>query len=387
VFGGPAEGADIEPGSRPQDVKGPKQMKTRRIIIYAVILAVISALACGGYWAYTYMADQYCWKCTTGQYYERASVLIQSDDEASRKKGIGFLKSAAAGENIDALIILGELYMESFPQTWCRHFPDMIDALRLHTPPDPPMALSFFKRLADILSSEIGQYADMQYNLGLLAKAGVMTGPAFEGMAYKWFEISAAQGNVYAMDQLGLHYDASGEYGTAAKLFKQAASSGRVPDSAVMMGDYYQYGKGVDQDFQQAMLMYRQALSILNEAGLGISPQTIHDLSDKAAQRLAVVQQKVAQLPKGAAIKISYAIRGSVNQYSVHVPDSAGQLIGRVENQKGTVRAWLTGQMQAGSDALIGNAASMNDGLIWILNTYAKTKHGSDKRFVFIMTK
>ena len=93
-------------------------------------------------------------------------------------------------------------------------------------------------------------YAEAQYNLGLMYKAGQGV-PQDYKTAVKWFSLAAEQGDAGAQLALGnRYYNGEGvpqDYKTAAKWFSLAAEQGDA-DAQFNLGLMYRNGQGVLQD-------------------------------------------------------------------------------------------------------------------------------------------
>ena len=101
--------------------------------------------------------------------------------------------------------------------------------------------------------------------------------------AEKWFLKSANQGNQYAQDALGSMYEYENgiiNYIEAAKWYSKAADQGNL-HSLFNLGVMYERGKGVKQDYKQAMNLYLKAaeknyvlaqdnIGYMYENGLGV---------------------------------------------------------------------------------------------------------------------
>lgn len=102
--------------------------------------------------------------------------------------------------------------------------------------------------------------------------------------AYQGFQQLAAQGNLNAMNDLGMMYmsgqGVKQDYATASSWFKKAADKGHL-EAVTNLGTLYELGHGVPQDYDRAARMYRVAadhgvavaqynLAALYEVGNGV---------------------------------------------------------------------------------------------------------------------
>ena len=185
------------------------------------------------------------------------------DDDKSRKRGLDFLETAAEKGHVEAQILLGELYLGTFPEGYFIYNKDKILALRKRVGVDRKKGGSYFSSLAGSLSSDQGKYSRMQCNLGLLYRTGILESKNRNEQAKKWFLMSAQRRNTKAMYELGMCYNSEGDYGTARQWFTKGFETGKEPGSAIMIGDYYFYGKGLRKDYNQSIKWYNQALDAL----------------------------------------------------------------------------------------------------------------------------
>jgi tetratricopeptide (TPR) repeat protein len=337
--------------------------------------------------AYFYMADRYCWNCTSQEYFDKGSVLISMEDNKSKNRGFDFIQSAAKKGNVDAQIFLGELYLETYPENYHLINKEKIELLRTMVPADNKKAISHFNDLLDTLPSAKGDYCKIQYNMGILFKAGVLESENKEERAKEWFTLSAESGNPDAMYEVGMYYNIRGDYSIAKKWFLNAYNTGNDPASAIMIGDYYFYSKGVAKDYDQAIQWYQNALNALTQPDVPLAEKRKTQLVDNASQRLKIAQRKIQEKLKKPVVNISYSIDGSIKNYLIYTPEVCCGPIGEVKKENGTIRARIKENVLLGSDPLTKEVASMSKGLSWVLNTYAKDKYGDTAVFNFFLKK
>ncbi len=355
-------------------------VKTIKQALTIVVIGVISYIC---YMAYSHLEDRYCWECTSQDYFDKGTVLIFKDDNESKERGLRFLESAAQKLHVDAQILLGELYLGSFPDTYYIHNEDKIAALRNNVPIDKTKGVSYFNELTVSIYSAKGNYAEMLYNLGLLFKMGVLTSPDNKEQAKKWFSMSAERGNIHAMYELGMYCNSKGDYERARQWFTNAFNGGEESRSAIMIGDYYFYGKGLREDYNQSIQWYSKALNTLGRSVSIYSKKVRKEVTQNARHRLKIAQRKAQD-----TLKVTYGLVGGVTNYSIYIPpDLTGRLIGAVHNENGNIQAHLKEGILSDSDSTSRTVASMNEGLYWVLNAYARHMYGADKDFSFVLAR
>lgn len=356
-------------------------------IRHASIILGIGVILYIGYTAYSYLADRYCWECTNQDYFDKGTALILKDDNESKLRGLRFLETAAQKWHVDAQILLGELYLGTFPETYYIHNKDRIGVLRNIVPVDEEKGFSYFNELAVSLYSATGNYSKMEYNLGLLFKTGVLEGLDNKEEAKKWFLMSAERGNIHAMYELGMYYNWNGDYERAREWFTNAFNSGGEARSAIMVGDYYFYGKGLTKDYNQSIQWYGKALDTLARSDLIYSQKARKRVTQNGRHRLKIAQRRVQDRPTTEVVAVTYGLGGGVRTYSIYTPDLNGRPIGSVHNENGNIEARLKEWIVSDSGSATREVASMNEGLYWVLNAYARHTYGADKDFNFVLTR
>ena len=137
-----------------------------------------------------------------------------------------------------------------------------------------------YKNALPYLQKEAAQgYDKSQYALGWMYWTG--TGVDKNSLhAYRWFEPSAKQGNVYAQYCLAQWYDKGKNYEKAREWCEKAAEKD-LGLAYNLLGTYYHNGRGVNKDYKKAMELYLKAadkgviyamgnIGILYQNGLGV---------------------------------------------------------------------------------------------------------------------
>ncbi|HPA14368.1 MAG TPA: tetratricopeptide repeat protein [Desulfobacterales bacterium] len=362
-------------------------MQIMRKIKNAFIFVGIIAILYFAFRAYSYLSEMYCWNCTSQEYFDKGSTLICMEDKKNKNRGLDFIHSAAKKGNVDAQIFLGELHMESFPENYHIFNKEKIQSIRMMVPIDKKKAISHFNDLLGTLPSAKGDYRNMQYNLGVFFKTGFLESKSKEEQAKKWFALSAEAGNPDAMFELGLYYNALGDYDSAKKWFTNAYNAGKDPASAIMIGDYYFYSKGVVKDYDQSIQWYQNALNVLAEPDVSLTEKRTRQLIDNASQRLKIAHRKIQEKLQKQVVHISYSIEGSIRNYLIYTPEICGRPIGEIKMENGVIKASIKENILFGSAPMTKEVASMSKGLSWVLNTYAKDKYGAASVFNFVLKK
>jgi len=301
-----------------------------------------------------------------------------SENDNNLNKGVKYLKKAAKKGNIEAIIFLGELYLAAFPDAYITDNKEKIAVLRSIVSANIKKRDLYFNELINNQSFFDRKYSKTQYNIGTLYKAGILKSENNDKAYKKWLIISADNGNPLAIYQMGIYFNNKGQYMDALKWFKKAFDYSQEPASAIMIGDYYFYGKGVTRDYQRSIEWYQQVLS---------APASQEKLTEWATQRLNIAEKKVQGNTSKQFVIVKYSIIGGLNSFSIFTSGLKENLIGNVKKQDGYILALLNTTIKSDSISKSAKVDSMNEGLYWVLTTYAKNNYGPDKEFNFVITK
>ena len=351
----------------------------------ALVVAALAALSYGGYIGYLSLQDYFCWNCTPEGIYNRGVRFLQTPEEKSVDHGLSLIDSAARQNFADAQIFLAEVYLQTFPEGYMVQHSEDVERLKSRISMNQDQAVFYYTDLINNPAVSQGRYKDMQYNLAQLLKSGIVKRARFN--ARHWLTLSAQYGNVKAMLELAQTCHAEGDYATARQWFSSAFNAGRQPEAAIMIGDYYLYGKGVGKDASQAIQWYEQAWNILSRAEDAAIDPDKKLMAESAAFRLDIARRKRLDLYKEQqAEKIDYRIRGDLGTLAVYAIHKDGDLhIGDVEKKYD--RFWAMPRPWPGqappSEPI--KAASLNDGVNLILENYAVNAFGGNKQYQFIL--
>ena len=351
----------------------------------ALVVAALAALSYGGYIGYLSLQDYFCWNCAPEGIYNRGVRFLQDPEEKSVDHGLALIDSAARQKFADAQIFLAEAYLQTFPQGYVVQHAEDVERLKSKVPMNQGQAVFYYTDLMNNPAATQGKYKEMQYNLAQLLKAGIVKRARYSDR--HWLTLAAQHGEMKAMLELAQTCHAEGDYATARQWFSSAFNAGRQPEAAIMIGDYYLYGKGVGKDVSQAIQWYEQAQSILSRAD---DPAIVPEkklMAESAAFRVDIAKRKRLDLFKEQQTsKIAYRVRGDLSTvavYAIHKDDDLH--IGDVEKKYD--RFWampLPWPGQAPSSEPI-KAASLNDGVNLILENYAVNAFGGGKKYQFVL--
>lgn len=351
----------------------------------ALVVSALAALSYGGYIGYLSLQDYFCWNCTPEGIYNRGVRFLQTPEEKSVDHGLSLIDSAARQNFADAQIFLAEAYLQTFPQGYVVQHPEDVERLKSRIPMNQDQAAFYYTDLINNLAVSQGKYKEMQYNLAQVLKAGIVKRARYN--ARHWLSLAAQHGEMRAMLELAQACHSEGDYATARQWFSSAFNAGRQPGAAIMIGDYYLYGKGVGKDATQAIQWYEQAQGILARSDGPAIDSEKKLMAESAAFRLDIAKRKRLDLFKDQqASKIDYRIKGDLGTLAVYAIHKDGDLhIGDVEKKYD--RFWampMPWPGQAPTSEPI-KAASLNDGVNLILERYAVNAFGSNKKYQFIL--
>jgi hypothetical protein len=348
-------------------------MGKQRLVWISGAAVILALLVIGGG---LYLKRHYCWDCTASERFAFGVELLCDRDEDARARGVSFISRAAAQGHLEAQALAAELFLQPLPKRYARMHPDLFECAAADLTPDNSRAVGYFEALA-----RSGQISPrVEYNLGVLIDEGILEPPFPNRGGADYFRSAAHRGEPHAMYEVGKIEDRQKRFAEAAGWFKESFSRGAHPGAALMLGDYTFYGRLGAVDPETAIPWYQKALVAAESpefAGAGA------DFAQRARQRLKIADEFRQRTGGSAAISVSYQLAGGLDEYRVYAAESQA-LIGRVLRVDGSsVVATFLGGREGETAGKEREAVSMNDGLNWILETYAVGRYGGDQKFRF----
>ncbi|OHB26359.1 MAG: hypothetical protein A2X84_07230 [Desulfuromonadaceae bacterium GWC2_58_13] len=349
-------------------------MGKQRLAWVSGTVVVLILLTIGGG---QYLKQRYCWDCTASQRYVVGTELLCDQDADSRARGVAFIGEAAEEGQVEAQVLAGELFLQPLPKRYAKFRQDLFACAAPGVTPDRERAVGYFTALA-----RGGQVSpQMEFNLGVLIDEGILEPPLPDKRVEDYFRSAAEQGDPRAMYEVGMGEDRQKNYAEAARWFKESFSRGEHPGAALMLGDYSFYGRLGAVDLETAIPWYQKALVAAQNtefSGEGVV------LAQRAQQRFNIASEFQQRTGGKTAIPVSYRLAGGLNEYRVYAVDSQAPL-GRVVRDDGLLIASFLGDKKLRGVEDEREVASMNDGLNWILETYAAGQYGSGQKFRFVL--
>lgn len=345
----------------------------RNVSIFIVVIAV----AISG-WGVIKFAHRECWFCDKDDFFDRGVEFACSEYPAYKSNSIKFIKQAAEQGNVEAAFFLAELYLGDLNGT-------EIVCLRELAPVSQEKAVNEFKVLESLLEKEAAPPASICARLGLLYYNGTIDSESPVKSAIKWFLKAAKMGNPFAMEALANIYDSKDEYQKALEWYTKASEDKIRTKSALAVGDYYFYGKGVDIDYQKARSWYVRALNMIKAISSELSEDKRKKAYDPAAVRIEITDRKISEAGGETPLVISYRLEGGSAIYQVYSHEKPEMKIGKVEDINGTITATVDEAVALNPDVTRSKSgfSFMNQGLEWLLNTFSAGKHGENRLYIF----
>jgi len=360
-------------------------MQKTGIIITLVLVAILAA---GGF-IFSQFSYKLCFRCDADGFYSRGLEYACSSKESHRKTGLDFIKNAADQGHLQAELTLAELYSSTLPAGYTFSNTEQRECLLQDIASDQTTGMSYFESVMNTMEEGQEVAPVILDNLALLYLEGVLSAEDHVDKASMLYEKAAAEGSFPAMLQLGILSNGRGYYSKAMQWFVQASEDPTDAFSPLMVGDYYRYGKGVSIDYFKAREWYSKALA---RAEKGSSEeQTL--LANTAVARLDMVNRKLAEEDGGKQrVSISYRLEGGVKHFIIFATDHPDQPLGEVINNNGNISAIMNENLELTQQlpvSLQENFSSMNEGMQWVLTTFAMNTHtdAADVIFDFVLTK
>jgi|AntRauTorckE6833_2_1112554.scaffolds.fasta_scaffold05238_5 TPR repeat protein len=357
-------------------------VKKKLLINILIFLGCVAIASLAVLYSYGY---KICWRCDTEDYYERGRVFVCKEDADLRESGLDFLRVAASKQQPGAQLLLAECYAPQLPQGYEPMDTRAYACLSAELGPNPAAASEFFHKAHTELAHREDLAPQVLHNLGLLLEEGMLESTEATPAAEEYFAAAARQQFFPAQLHLGMIYHQRSEYARARRWFEEAAQRYKHPKPALLMGDYYMQGKDVPVDYEKAMHWYRQALLAVQKTSVGLKQAEQVAAEDVPRARMDMTMRKLQQERIFKFKTLYYRVGGDAATYEVYSEDNPGRMIGTVKrNVEGVVASLAPEVKRALSVATAQKTfGSMNEGLNWLLNAYAKGEYGNFTKFDF----
>ncbi len=340
-----------------------------------LILALAAVLMVTGL-VYKHAGYKICPACSAREYFERGLTYACNKDKDHRVTAIRFIKKAAEKGEFQAKLLLAELYLQEFPEGFVPVFKKQVACLASMVAPDRKRAVAYFSQVIKGLEKQKLVSSDLFFNIYLLYSNSILPSDKPVQAAQKWLLKAAEAGKHSAMVLLAKKADAQGDFALARKWFENASKDPTDWESALKMGDYYFYGKGVAVDYGQAEKWYQKAFESAQRLAATLESEQEKARTVMASKvRIDVLKKRLAEKNSKKG-QIEYKLEGGVKEYKVFVkgPSKEFELAGQVVNKDGKIIAIMNEKLKfASKPEVMKNAdlRSMVDGVKWVVKTYA----------------
>lgn len=359
-------------------------MNSRKKLILNILLFVSCIALAAGAMLYNY-SYKLCWKCSTEDYYQRGKEFVSHGDDELRKTGVDFLRLAADQDSLEAQMLLAESYQPNLPQGYVSSTPVARGALQQLVGPNKAAAKRLFNQSYNRLYAGSSITADQLHNMAILVENGTIDrdDPALQ--AHQLLTEAAEAGNYAAMSHLGTLYHQQSNYAEAKKWLRRAAEAGRDAQPALTLGDYFFYGKSEAVNYEKAIHWYRIALKTEKALKARSSEQERLAAEDIPMARIEMAMRQLQKNRMRAPMTLQYRIGGSASRYEVYTEDHPQGPIGIVSQTVDSITAQVDPSITLALSIPIDRKSfsSMNDGLEWLLQAYARSRYGSYTKFNF----
>lgn len=356
--------------------------KKKLLINILLFLGCVAIAGLAVLYNYSY---KICWHCDTDDYYERGRVFVCKDDAELRESGLDFLRVAASRQQPRAQLLLAECYAPELPDGYEPLDRRAYACLSSELDTNPAAATEFFRKAHTALKHQEKLQPQVLHNLGLLLEGNMLEGAESMEMAEEYFSAAAQQGYFPSLQHLGMIYHQRSDYTRARRWLEEAAQRYKDPQPALLLGDYSMQGKGVSVDYEKAMHWYRQALLAAKKVSIGLEQAEQVAAEDVPRARMDMAMRKLQQQRIFKFKTLHYRVGGDASNYEVYCGENLTRMIGTVKRNVEGVEASLAPEVKRALSVTTPQKTfgSMNEGLNWLLNAYAKGQYGNFTKFDF----
>ncbi|MCD6526146.1 MAG: sel1 repeat family protein [Desulfuromonas sp.] len=355
-------------------------MSSRKKLILNILLFVSCIALAGGAVLYNY-GYKLCWKCSTHDYYKRGKEFVSHGDDELRKTGVDFLRHAADHEDTAAQLLLAEGYQPTLPDGYVSQTATARNALSTLLPKNPVAAKRLFNTAYNRLYSDKTITAEQLYNMAILVENGIIN----RDDAQQLLIDAAEAGNYIAMSRLGRILHRQANYEQAKKWLRLVAEAGKDAQPALILGDYFFYGKSEAINYEKAIHWYRIALKTQKTLTARASEKQRLAAEDAPMARIEMAMRQLQKNRMQAPMTLRYHIGGNARRYLVHTEDHPEGTIGTVSQENDLIVAEIDPSITLALSIPVAKKtfSSMNEGMEWVLQSYARSRYGSYTKFHF----
>jgi hypothetical protein len=147
------------------------------------------------------------------------------------------------------------------------------------------------------------------------------------------------------------------------------------------------YGKGSATDYQKAHSWYSKAFIRAQKSKTREESAARRQVKKLSVARLDMADRKLEEAQDNKPqVAIRYAIKGGVKHFIIFAADHPEESIGEVINKDGNIYAAFNENLRFSNllpELRKDHFSSMNEGMQWILNGFAKNTHENSTEMVF----
>ncbi|MBN2645689.1 MAG: sel1 repeat family protein [Desulfuromonadaceae bacterium] len=349
------------------------------ILFFIGCVAIASAAILNNY------SYKICWKCDSQDYFERGKEFVCRQDDDLRQTGLDFLHMAVDRGLPAAQILLAESYSNNLPKGYTVFNTNASQCLTGLLGKNQAAATTLFNQAFDQLQQQPVADGALLYNMGLLYENGTLKADNPAVNAQACFIRAADAGNYTAMTRMGEYYHNLADYEQAKKWLRLAAEKEKDAKPALMLGDYFFYGKSETINYEKAIQWYREALKTQQKLWTKGTAEERLAAEDVPRARIDMALRKLQENRMRTPMTLDYRIGGSATHYVVYCQDAPDKSIGTVRKTVEGVVAEISPDIKLSLSIATPKKtfSSMNEGLDWLLNAYARSRYGSYVSFHF----